>query len=261
MATVSSLRPQWTDPPSPRSDIDVPFELTSSLAPPRELKAAGTTSLSFDGLLKDPLLLKEDLKEGCGGQLWPAGMILAEYLLRRHSSQLLNKSMYVCIHPSRKPLSLTTGSVELGAGGGLVGLAIARGCQISPPIHITDQEPMYSLMRENIQLNGLGSSVEASVLNWGEPIPDHIPRRPEVILAADCVYFEPAFPLLITTLQDLLGPDSVCYFCFKRRRRADLRFMKAAKKAFHVEEVQDDPNAHSYSRENIFLYRIRAKHT
>ncbi|KAJ6164319.1 hypothetical protein N7470_002991 [Penicillium chermesinum] len=230
--------------PSPRSDIDVPFELTSSLAPPRELKAAGTTSLSFDGLLKDPLLLKEDLKEGCGGQLWPAGMILAEYLLRRHSSQLLNKSI-----------------VELGAGGGLVGLAIARGCQISPPIHITDQEPMYSLMRENIQLNGLGSSVEASVLNWGEPIPDHIPRRPEVILAADCVYFEPAFPLLITTLQDLLGPDSVCYFCFKRRRRADLRFMKAAKKAFHVEEVQDDPNAHSYSRENIFLYRIRAKHT
>ena len=73
------------------------------------------------------------------------------------------------------------------------------------------------------------------------------------------VYFEPAFPLLITTLQDLLGPDSVCYFCYKRRRRADMRFMKMAKKAFEMEPVRDDPGAESYNRENIFLYTIRAK--
>lgn len=78
--------------PSP-SDQDVPFDINTSLAPPRELKAAGTTSLTFDGLLKEPLLLKEDLKDGCGGQLWPAGMILAEYLLRQRPSRLSNKSM------------------------------------------------------------------------------------------------------------------------------------------------------------------------
>jgi hypothetical protein len=86
-----------------------------------------------------------------------------------------------------------------------------------------------------------------------------VPSKPDVILAADCVYFEPAFPLLITTLQDLLGPNSVCYFCFKRRRRADLRFMKMAKKAFDMEEIRDDPGAESYNRENIFLYTIRAR--
>lgn len=140
-----------------------------------------------------------------------------------------------------------------------MGLAIARGCEINSPIHITDQQPMFSLMKDNIHLNQLHSNVEASVLNWGDPIPDHIPPKPDVILAADCVYFEPAFPLLITTLQDLLGPNSVCYFCFKRRRRADLRFMKMAKKAFQVEEVRDDPNATSYSRENLFLYTLRVK--
>lgn len=148
--------------------------------------------------------------------------------------------------------------MELGAGGGLVGLAVARGCQVGVPIHVTDQEPMFSLMEDNIRLNHLQSDVKASVLNWGEPIPDNVPARPDIILAADCVYFEPAFPLLIATLHDLLGPDSLCFFCFKRRRRADLRFMKMVKKAFNVQEIRD-PNASVYEGSNIFLYTIRVK--
>jgi predicted nicotinamide N-methyase len=149
--------------------------------------------------------------------------------------------------------------VELGAGGGLVGLAVARGCEVGMPIHITDQIPMFELMKDNIALNNLGSAVVASILDWGEPVPSHIPSKPDIILAADCVYFEPAFPLLIATLHDLLGPNSVCYFCYKRRRRADLRFMKMAKKAFDVQEIRDDPNAASYSRESLYLYTIRLK--
>ncbi|KAJ5787419.1 hypothetical protein N7457_002409 [Penicillium paradoxum] len=229
--------PESSPPSSPDG-----FSISESLAPPRELKAATTTDITFDGLLKEPLLLKEDLTNGCGGQLWPAGMTLAKYLLRRHAADLSDKSI-----------------VELGAGGGLVGLAIARECQLEQPLYITDQEPMFSLMKSNIQLNNLGPKATAAILNWGEPIPSQIPSQPDVILAADCVYFEPAFPLLITTLKDLLGPNSVCYFCYKRRRRADMRFMKMAKKAFHMEPVLDDPGADGYNRENIFLYTIRAK--
>jgi hypothetical protein len=114
-------------------------------------------------------------------------------------------------------------------------------------------------MKSNIQLNNLGPNATAAILNWGEPIPKQIPSKPNVIIAADCVYFEPAFPLLITTLQDLLGPNSVCYFCYKRRRRADMRFMKMAKKAFEMELVRDDPGAEGYNRESIFIYTIRAK--
>jgi predicted nicotinamide N-methyase len=159
-------------------------------------------------------------------------------------------------------LLIFRGSIELGAGGGLVGLAVARGCVVGPsPIYLTDQEPMLPLMETNIKLNNLSPLVKAMVLNWGEPLPDNIPSHPAVILAADCVYFEPAFPLLITTLQELIGPDSVCYFCFKRRRRADLRFLKLAKKIFDISEIQDDPDAESYKRENIFLYKMRARNS
>jgi hypothetical protein len=55
-------------------------------------KAATTNSLDFDGLLNPPLLLHEDLKEGNGGQAWPAGMILAKYMLRRKQDELKKAS-------------------------------------------------------------------------------------------------------------------------------------------------------------------------
>ncbi|PYH97746.1 hypothetical protein BO71DRAFT_317855 [Aspergillus ellipticus CBS 707.79] len=224
-------------------DSNESFNINESLVPVRDLKAASQRSISFDGLLQSPLILQEDLKEGCGGQLWPAGMVLSKYLLRQHRSSFINKTI-----------------VELGAGGGLVGLAVASGCHIgSQPVYITDQTPMLPLMETNIKLNGLSSIAAAAVLNWGEPLPDCIPKHPTIVLAADCVYFEPAFPLLLSTLNDLLGPESVCYFCFKKRRRADIRFMKQAKKLFDVDEIQNDPDAEFYRRENICLYTIRPK--
>ncbi|KAE8348089.1 putative methyltransferase-domain-containing protein [Aspergillus coremiiformis] len=232
-----------SNPSSEQSVLDDHFDVCESFVPARDVERVRRTEISFDGLLKEPLSLKEDLKEGCGGQVWPAGMVLARYLLRQHRFNFNNKTI-----------------VELGAGGGLVGLAVARGCDLSSSsIYVTDQAPMLPLMETNIKLNDLSTLVAATVLNWGERLPDCIPAHPAVILAADCVYFEPAFPLLVSTLKDLLGPESICYFCFKRRRRADLRFMKLAKKLFNIEEVCDDPMAETYKRENIYLYSIRSK--
>jgi hypothetical protein len=113
---------------------------------------------------------------------------------------------------------------------------------------------MLALMHRNIELNNLGEHVTACVYDWGTGPPDNLPSTPpDIVLAADCVYFEPAFPLLQQTLQDLLGPSTICYFCFKRRRRADMHFMKAIKKKFLVEDIADDPDQPNYSRENIFL--------
>lgn len=76
------------------------------------------------------------------------------------------------------------------------------------------------------------------MLSWGEiPVPSLLPPNPDVLLAADCVYFEPAFPLLLQTMQTLIGKGTVCYFCFVKRRRADLGFLKKLRKAFDVREV------------------------
>jgi hypothetical protein len=132
-------------------------------------------------------------------------------------------------------------------------LAVAVGCRPLDVVHITDQEPMLELMQHNITLNKLEDRVIASVYSWGDSDQPPVPQ-PDVLLAADCVYFEPAFPLLQQSLKALIGPQTTCYFCFKKRRRADLRFMNAVHKQFAVESVVDDPARETYARENIFLY-------
>jgi hypothetical protein len=127
--------------------------------------------------------------------------------------------------------------------------------------------PMLSLMQRNITLNDLTSKVTAVVYDWGTPVPETITHsfkakesqwHPDVILAADCVYFEPAFPLLLQTLGDLLGPETVCYFCFKKRRKADWRFIKQMQKQFYAKLVPY-PGSEEDKRENIYLYEVRRK--
>lgn len=95
----------------------------------------------------------------------------------------------------------------------------------------------------------------------GEPLSQEVvDLKPDTILAADCVYFEPAFPLLMQTLKDLLAlnPSATVYFCFKKRRRADMQFLKTARKNFILTEVKDEDRP-KFSREGLFLYTFTRK--
>ncbi|KAL2264881.1 hypothetical protein VTJ83DRAFT_7391 [Remersonia thermophila] len=158
--------------------------------------------------------------------------------------------------------AITEGECKQQGCGGVVGLTVAKGCpSIQHPLYITDMVEMESLMQHNISLNGLDDRVRARILNWGEPLSQEIiDFKPDIILAADCVYFEPAFPLLMQTLQELfaLVPTATVFFCFKKRRRADMQFLKAAKKAFTVVEVHDDDRP-IFSRDNLFLFTFTRK--
>ena len=81
--------------PSPALSDLAPFDVNESLVPVREPQGIGHSNISFDGFLSEPLRLKEDLSEGCGGRLWPAGMVLAKYFLRRYRTGLADKTMSV----------------------------------------------------------------------------------------------------------------------------------------------------------------------
>lgn len=77
-------------------DVGTPFGVGEDFISIREQKSAGTSEIDFDGMLTPPLRLHEDVKEGCGGQLWAAGMVLAKYLLREPKlKHLRNKKMFV----------------------------------------------------------------------------------------------------------------------------------------------------------------------
>lgn len=139
----------------------------------------------------------------------------------------------------------------------LPSLALALTLRSNPAIHLTDLPPLLPLLATNIALNTLQTPCVASHLPWGtSTLPPSLSQLPDVVLAADCVYFEPAFPLLLETLGRLIGEETVCYFCFKKRRRADMTFMKAARKGFEVREVRDDPERGVWEREGVFMYVV-----
>ncbi|KAI4125095.1 MAG: hypothetical protein LQ341_007003, partial [Variospora aurantia] len=55
------------------------------------------------------------------------------------------------------------------------------------------------------------------------------------------------------TMRELMGTGTVCYFCFKKRRRADMGFVKMARKVFEVQAVKDDPDGGLWEREGLHL--------
>ncbi len=78
------------------------FAISEDLVQSPSHKSADTSTTDFDGLLSTPLKLHEDLTEGCGGQLWPAGIVLARYLLQQHRERMEGKTMFVCSYfPTR----------------------------------------------------------------------------------------------------------------------------------------------------------------
>ncbi|KAM5358669.1 hypothetical protein ACJZ2D_015092 [Fusarium nematophilum] len=254
-------------PPSPLMDA---IAVSEDLTPLPTLKAVGVAHVDFDGVLSQPLKLREDVRSGCGGQTWPAGMLLGKHMLRYHRDRLRNARIEFLARADSvrgEPLEQSGLAdcvglrLELGAGGGLIGLAVALECELQNPLLVTDQIEMFELMQHNIKLNGLQDKAKAMVLNWGEPLPGTVlEQKPDVILAGECVYFEPAFPLLMSTLKTLLelNPAAVVYFCFKKRRRADMNFVKMAKKAFQVEEIFDEDRP-VFQRQGLFLFSFTSR--
>ncbi|TXT06135.1 hypothetical protein VHUM_03608 [Vanrija humicola] len=221
------------------------FEALAPSRPPTTV-AAEEVAIAVPGSCD--VRLKVDAGPGCGGIAWPAGEVLLRYLAHRHA---------------RAPEHLRGKTVlELGSGTGLVGLAAAM-LEPAADVWVTDQDVLLSLMRENAELNLPGAgNIHVEELSWGAELPAAIPTADaDVVLAADCVYFEPAFPLLVKTLCDLapVGKDMEILFCYKKRRKADKRFFAMLKKHFDWTVVEDDIEREKYNREGVMLWRLRRR--
>ena len=51
-----------------------------------------------------------------------------------------------------------------------------------------------------------------------------------------------------------MGEGTVCFFCYKRRRRADRDVIRRLSKMFEVEEVKGE-----WDKDGVFLYEIRQR--
>lgn len=236
---------------------DIPFSASfGDLVPERAIEHLGKIDLTFEGRLSTPLKISEDGGEsGCGGKVWIAGELLCEYLLENsEKGQLLSK-----VFPGRKFTKL----LELGSGTGLVGLCAGlmnrETVGNAMEVYISDIDQLMPLMQENISLNKLDDTVFAQVLYWGEQLPLTFEEKSaDLILAADCVYLESAFPLLEKTLLDLTNEDKtpVILMAYKKRRKADKHFFQKIKKNFEVIEIQDFTLFEHYLKQRTHLFQL-----
>ena len=70
------------------------LSISEDLVPSTVVVPSQEVIIVFDGLLNPPLVLQTNETE-CGGKLWPAGMVLAEYLLRNKMVEIQGKKMFV----------------------------------------------------------------------------------------------------------------------------------------------------------------------
>lgn len=87
----------------PAEELSI-LSISEDLVPSTDQIPSQEVILAFDGLLSPPLVLQTNETE-CGGKLWPAGVVLAEYLLRNKMGETEGKKMFVCsnvfFNPSR----------------------------------------------------------------------------------------------------------------------------------------------------------------
>lgn len=176
-------------------------------------------------------------KMGVGACLWDGALLLAAYLISQPQYKYVGAR---CI--------------ELGAGVGLVGMALAK---LGARVTITDIEKVMPLCEANIKANKLpdrataggGGWAEGEELEWGKPgwmqrVKALADPPPDIVLAADCCYIDnegvsPSTPAFVETCAGLCGPATQVLVAFERRA-PEVRtcFIEEAKKAFrHVEMV------------------------
>jgi predicted nicotinamide N-methyase len=193
----------------------------------------GNLGLFSDHEEQRRLIIEQRPSLGKGGLCWDAAFILAEHLLANRNCWQSS----VC-HPSRR----LTKVVELGAGTGLVGLAVAKFVD-SCSVTITDLPELMDLMNSNIARNfhvekqssgclsnvgyhfansGKQSGVDnvcAAVLQWGlkEDYSTEKYQNIDLIIASDVVATIYSSTLLVQTLFDLSGEDTKIFLSYKHR--------------------------------------------
>ncbi len=99
--------------------------------------------------------------------------------------------------------------LELGAGTGYVGIALAKLLRKPCQVYITDLEQVVPLIEENVKLSNIPedrAQVIVERLHWGNELDAKkllSQGRFDLVVVSDCVYFPELFDMLLSTLLDV----------------------------------------------------------
>ncbi|CEP12375.1 hypothetical protein [Parasitella parasitica] len=179
--------------------------------------------------------LKQDVdKFGLAGKIWQSAYTLQALFSSDTRSKIVPSNPIPEAYYSPK-LSDDPGShaekpfriLELGAGTGYVGIALALQLCKPAQVYITDLEQVVPLIQENVKLhycpnNKDGSAAEVIVdrLHWGnrEDAKRLVDQgRFDLVVVSDCVYFPELFGILLDTLLDVCDAHTQVAIGYKCR--------------------------------------------
>lgn len=130
-----------------------------------------------------------------------------------------------------KPLQV----VELGAGCGIVGIALAS---LLPhcSVLLTDLPDVKEIVTRNINVARPAgkSTIEYRPLDWDEPLPEDLCSGPiDLILVSDCTYNADSLPALVSVLDRLVrrSSDTIILVALKRRHDSETVFFDLMRSA------------------------------
>ncbi|XP_076155556.1 protein N-lysine methyltransferase METTL21D-like [Alosa pseudoharengus] len=198
------------------------------------------------------LKVNQCLKGDVGHVVWDAAIVLGKYL---ETESFLNSSSGVSFWTSKNVL-------ELGAGTGIVGLVAAT---LGAHVILTDLDDLQQLLQKNITENQalITGSATAKVLRWGENTTDVLPP-PDVILMADCIYYEQSVEPLVETLKALAEEKTCIICCYEQRTEGvnpeiERRFFERLLQHFQSEEIPPDKQDPEFNSPEIRLLHLHLK--
>ena len=207
-----------------RVQVDRSQDPDTHLAP----KIVATCYRSISILPSLSVLIGEANSElGIPGKVWDGAFGLLSFLLDAEARHVLNLDF-----------SKTKRVVELGAGTGLVGIALAASNVLPKEcdLVLTDLPFVLPLIEENIQVNRLGKVCRTCALPWGDPSAcAALGFKPDVIVMSDVVYDKSLYGILVETLQ-MLRPCRM-FMAHRNRFPEEPEFFNLMTKAGYSSEM------------------------
>ncbi|XP_045605826.1 protein N-lysine methyltransferase METTL21D isoform X3 [Procambarus clarkii] len=168
--------------------------------------------------------------------------------------------------PDVKPVLLSgCHVVELGSGTGCVGLTAAL--LGASKVTITDLPQFLPLMRKNIHQNQdiLECVVDARELTWGNLEQGAALTAPDVLVLADCIYYEESLEPLVTTVRSLCRSNTTVIISYEERTTGNKpqlqsRFFELMEENFRKEKIPLKEQHELYRSDDIHLFKFHLRY-
>ncbi|KAM5468268.1 hypothetical protein MauCBS54593_005009 [Microsporum audouinii] len=120
--------------------------------------------------------------------------------------------------------------IELGAGCGIVGIALAQ-FLTECSVLLTDLEEVREIVSRNISMSkpAAGSTLDFQVLDWNDSITGSISgQQYDIVVVSDCTYNSDSLPALVDTMAALVdwSPQAIIIVALKRRHESEAVFFE-----------------------------------